>query len=81
MDETFDADIYVSDVDKLANQLLSEQADIVEGPTDRICQMHELLMRVATAMSLPSGKDEVPRRAAPPMSKIWPFRVLRTVGK
>jgi hypothetical protein len=33
MDETFDADIYVSDVDKLATEVLSEQVDIVEGPT------------------------------------------------
>jgi hypothetical protein len=36
MDETFDAYIYVSDVDRLATELRAKKADIVEGPIDRI---------------------------------------------
>jgi hypothetical protein len=36
MGETFDAYIYVSDVDKLAAELRAKQADIVEGPINRI---------------------------------------------
>jgi hypothetical protein len=45
--------------------------------------MRELLMRVATAMSLSSGKDELPHRAAPPMSKSGPsefFEPLENKG-
>jgi uncharacterized glyoxalase superfamily protein PhnB len=45
MNETFDAYIYVSDVDLLANELGSRKADIVEGPVKRIYGMRELLVR------------------------------------
>ena len=45
MDETFDAYVYVSDVDRLASELRAKQADIVEGPVTRIYNMRELLVR------------------------------------
>jgi catechol 2,3-dioxygenase-like lactoylglutathione lyase family enzyme len=45
MDETFDAYIYVSNVDQLAAELRAKRADIVEGPVDRIYDMRELLVR------------------------------------
>ncbi|WP_084170360.1 VOC family protein [Paraburkholderia ferrariae] len=45
MDETFDAYVYVSNVDQLAAELRAKKADIVEGPVDRIYGMRELLVR------------------------------------
>src|SRR2546430_15597803 len=36
MDETFDAYVYVSDVDQLATALRAKKADIVEGPINRV---------------------------------------------
>src|SRR5262245_36663695 len=45
MDETFDAYIYVSDIDRLATELRAKRADIVEGPTDRVYDMRELVVR------------------------------------
>ena len=45
MDETFDAYVYVSNVDQLAAELRAKKADIVEGPVDRIYEMRELLVR------------------------------------
>jgi catechol 2,3-dioxygenase-like lactoylglutathione lyase family enzyme len=45
MDETFDAYVYVSNVDQLAVELRAKKADIVEGPVDRIYDMRELLVR------------------------------------
>jgi catechol 2,3-dioxygenase-like lactoylglutathione lyase family enzyme len=45
MDETFDAYVYVSNVDQLAAELRAKKADIVEGPVDRIYDMRELLVR------------------------------------
>jgi catechol 2,3-dioxygenase-like lactoylglutathione lyase family enzyme len=45
MGETFDAYVYVSNVDQLAAELRAKKADIVEGPVDRIYEMRELLVR------------------------------------
>jgi catechol 2,3-dioxygenase-like lactoylglutathione lyase family enzyme len=45
MDGTFDAYVYVSNVDQLAVELRAKKADIVEGPVDRIYDMRELLVR------------------------------------
>jgi catechol 2,3-dioxygenase-like lactoylglutathione lyase family enzyme len=45
MDETFDAYVYVSNVDQLATELRAKKADIIEGPVDRIYDMRELLVR------------------------------------
>jgi len=56
MDETFDAYIYVSDVDKLATELRARKADIVEGPVDRIYRMRELLVRDCNGYVLAFGQ-------------------------
>jgi catechol 2,3-dioxygenase-like lactoylglutathione lyase family enzyme len=56
MDETFDAYIYVSDVDKLATELRAKQADIVEGPINRIYRMRELLVRDCNGYILAFGQ-------------------------
>jgi catechol 2,3-dioxygenase-like lactoylglutathione lyase family enzyme len=56
MDETFDAYIYVSDVDRLATELRAGQADIVEGPVDRIYGMRELLVRDCNGYLLAFGQ-------------------------
>jgi hypothetical protein len=45
LDETFDAYVWVDNVDALAAELRARKADIVEGPTDRIYRMRELLIR------------------------------------
>src|SRR5947207_13157063 len=45
MNETFDAYIYVSNVDHLAAELRGKNADIVEGPVNRIYDMRELVVR------------------------------------
>jgi catechol 2,3-dioxygenase-like lactoylglutathione lyase family enzyme len=57
MDETFDAYIYVSDVEKLANELRDKKADIVEGPIDRVYRMRELLVRDCNGYVLAFGQD------------------------
>src|SRR5262249_9277590 len=56
MDETFDAYVYVSDVDKLATELRARKADIVEGPVDRIYRMRELLVRDCNGYVLAFGQ-------------------------
>jgi catechol 2,3-dioxygenase-like lactoylglutathione lyase family enzyme len=56
MDETFDAYIYVSDVDKLATELRAKKADIVEGPVNRIYRMRELLVRDCNGYVLAFGQ-------------------------
>jgi hypothetical protein len=45
MDETFDAYVYVSNVDRLAEELRRKKADIIEGPVDRVYDMRELIVR------------------------------------
>jgi hypothetical protein len=45
MDETYDAYVYVSNVDGLAEELRLKKADIVEGPINRIYDMRELIVR------------------------------------
>lgn len=56
MDETFDAYIYVSNVDKLAMELRARRADIVEGPVDRVYEMRELLVRDCNGYMLAFGQ-------------------------
>jgi hypothetical protein len=56
MDETFDAYIYVTDVDRLATELRTRKADIVEGPVDRIYKMRELLVRDCNGYVLAFGQ-------------------------
>jgi len=56
MDETFDAYIYVSDVDELAAELRVGKADIVEGPVDRIYDMREVLVRDCNGYVLAFGQ-------------------------
>jgi catechol 2,3-dioxygenase-like lactoylglutathione lyase family enzyme len=56
MDETFDAYIYVSDVDGLATELRTSKADIVEGPIDRVYGMRELLVRDCNGYMLAFGQ-------------------------
>ena len=56
MGETFDAYIYVSDVEKLATELRAKKADIVEGPVDRIYDMRELLVRDCNGYLLAFGQ-------------------------
>lgn len=57
MEETFDAYIYVSDVDLLATELRAKKADVIEGPVDRIDQMRELLVRDCNGYVLAFGQD------------------------
>ena len=56
MDETFDAYVWVSNVDQLAAELRSKKADIVEGPVDRIYDMRELLVRDCNGYVLAFGQ-------------------------
>jgi catechol 2,3-dioxygenase-like lactoylglutathione lyase family enzyme len=56
MDETFDAYLYVSNVDQLAAELTAKKADIVEGPVDRIYDMRELLVRDCNGYVLAFGQ-------------------------
>jgi len=56
MDETFDAYIWVSSVDRLATELRAKQADILEGPVDRIYDMRELLVRDCNGYVLAFGE-------------------------
>jgi catechol 2,3-dioxygenase-like lactoylglutathione lyase family enzyme len=56
VDETFDAYIYVSNVDSLSTELRAKQADIVEGPINRIYGMRELLVRDCNGYVLAFGQ-------------------------
>ena len=56
MDETFDAYIWVSDVDKLATELRAKKANIIEGPINRIYRMRELLVRDCNGYVLAFGQ-------------------------
>jgi catechol 2,3-dioxygenase-like lactoylglutathione lyase family enzyme len=56
MDETFDAYVYVSNVDELATELRGKKADIVEGPVSRVYRMRELLVRDCNGYVLAFGQ-------------------------
>ena len=56
MAETFDAYVWVSNVDQLAAELRAKNADIVEGPVDRIYDMRELLVRDCNGYVLAFGQ-------------------------
>jgi catechol 2,3-dioxygenase-like lactoylglutathione lyase family enzyme len=56
MDETFDAYIYVSNIDQLATELRATKAEIIEGPIDRIYDMRELLVRDCNGYVLAFGQ-------------------------
>jgi hypothetical protein len=56
MDETFDAYVYVSNVDELATELRARKADIVEGPVKRVYDMRELLVRDCNGYLLAFGQ-------------------------
>jgi catechol 2,3-dioxygenase-like lactoylglutathione lyase family enzyme len=56
MDETFDAYIYVSNVDQLASELRAKNADIVEGPVRRVYDMRELVVRDCNGYVLSFGQ-------------------------
>ena len=56
MDETFDAYVYVSNVDHLATELRARKADIVEGPISRVYNMRELLVRDCNGYVLAFGQ-------------------------
>jgi catechol 2,3-dioxygenase-like lactoylglutathione lyase family enzyme len=56
MDDTFDAYVYVTDVDRLATELRAKKADVVEGPVDRIYHMRELLVRDCNGYVLAFGE-------------------------
>jgi catechol 2,3-dioxygenase-like lactoylglutathione lyase family enzyme len=57
MEGTFDAYIYVSDVDRLAAELRAKGADIVEGPVDRIYEMREMLVRDCNGYVIAFGQE------------------------
>ena len=56
MGETFDAYIYVSNVDELATELRDKKVEIIEGPIDRIYDMRELLVRDCNGYVLAFGQ-------------------------
>ena len=56
MDETFDVYVYVSNVDQLATELRAKNADIVEGPVNRIYNMREFLVRDCNGYVLAFGQ-------------------------
>lgn len=56
MGETFDAYIYVSNVDELAVELRAKKVDIVEGPINRAYDMRELLVRDCNGYVLAFGQ-------------------------
>lgn len=56
MDETFDAYVYVSNVDLLATELRAKKADIVEGPVNRVYDMRELVVRDCNGYVLAFGQ-------------------------
>jgi hypothetical protein len=55
MDGTFDAYIYVSNVEQLASELRAKKAGIIEGPVGRIYGMRELLVRDCNGYVLAFG--------------------------
>jgi catechol 2,3-dioxygenase-like lactoylglutathione lyase family enzyme len=59
MGETFDAYIYVSDVDDLAAELRAKKVEIIEGPIDRVYDMRELLVRDCNGYVLAFGQDNL----------------------
>jgi uncharacterized glyoxalase superfamily protein PhnB len=56
MDGTFDAYVYVSNVDDLATEMRATQADVIEGPINRIYGMRELLVRDCNGYVLAFGQ-------------------------
>jgi catechol 2,3-dioxygenase-like lactoylglutathione lyase family enzyme len=56
MDEAYDAYIWVSNVDALASELRARNADIIEGPIDRIYEMRELIVRDPNGYVLAFGQ-------------------------
>ena len=56
MDETFDAYVWVDNIDALAAELRAKKADIIEGPIDRIYRMRELLVRDLNGYVLAFGE-------------------------
>ena len=56
MDETFDAYIYVSNIDQLATELRVTKADIIEGPVARVYDMRELVVRDCNGYVLAFGQ-------------------------
>jgi len=56
MDETFDAYVYVTNVDELASELRSRHADIVEGPVSGVYDMRKLLVRDCNGYILAFGQ-------------------------
>jgi len=53
---TFDACVYVSNVDELAAELCAKNADLVEGPINRIYEMRGLLVRDCNWLVLSFGQ-------------------------
>ena len=56
MDETFDAYVWVDNVNALAAELRAKKVDILEGPIDRIYRMRELLIRDLNGYVLAFGE-------------------------
>jgi catechol 2,3-dioxygenase-like lactoylglutathione lyase family enzyme len=56
MDEAFDVYVYVSDVDQFAAELRGKNAEMIEGPVDRIYRMRELLVRDCNGCVLAFGE-------------------------
>jgi catechol 2,3-dioxygenase-like lactoylglutathione lyase family enzyme len=56
MGETFDAYIYVSNVDDLATELRTKKIEIIEGPINRTYNMRELLVRDCNGYVLAFGQ-------------------------
>ena len=56
MAETFDAYIWVCNVDELASELRAKGAQIIEGPIDRIYAMRELIVRDCNGYVLAFGQ-------------------------
>jgi hypothetical protein len=56
MGETFDAYIYVSNVDEPATELRAKKVEIIEGPINRIYDMRELLVRDCNGYVLAFGQ-------------------------
>jgi hypothetical protein len=56
MGGTFDAYVYVSNVDQLAEELRRKKADIVEGPVDRVYGMRELIVQDCNGYAIAFGQ-------------------------
>jgi len=56
MQETYDAYIHVSHIDRLASELRKRKADILEGPVDRSYRMREILVRDCNGYVLAFGE-------------------------